>query len=48
MAIFLPFGIFVDDMPFAMIRVVVVAEALRDDNEKKEVTGLINQLNPQV
>lgn len=27
-----------------MIRVVVVAEALRDDNEK-EVTGLINQLN---
>lgn len=40
----LPFGIFVDDTPFAMIRVVVVAEALRDDNEK-EVTGLINQLN---
>ena len=31
----LPFGIFVDDTPFAMIRVVVVAEALRDDNEKE-------------
>jgi hypothetical protein len=40
----LPFAVFIDDTPFAMIRMVIVPEAIHDDNGSA-VNKLMNTLN---
>jgi hypothetical protein len=39
-----PFGVFVDDTPFAMIRFAIAPEAIHDDN-REAMTRLANDLN---